>query len=82
MISIVGIRFQQDGKMLYYASGEFRPHVGEYVIAETAHGSDLAGVTERSGFDLLYIRHIFDIYIHMSYAIRISTNPSTSGSKF
>ena len=44
MISIVGIRFQQDGKMLYYASGEFRPHAGEYVIAETAHGPDLGEV--------------------------------------
>ena len=32
-------------------------------IIATAHGSDISGVTERSGFDELYRKSIFDTYI-------------------
>ena len=44
MINIVGIRFQQDGKMLYYDAGSFTPRNGDYVVAETSRGLDLGEV--------------------------------------
>ena len=48
MINIVGIRFQQDGKMLYYDAGSFSLQNGDYVVAETSRGLDL-GDGGRSG---------------------------------
>lgn len=44
MINIVGIRFQQDGKMLYYDAGSFSLQNGDYVVAETSRGLDLGEV--------------------------------------
>ena len=44
MIRVVGIRFQQDGKMSYFDVGDLQPHVGDYVIAGTPHGNDLGEV--------------------------------------
>lgn len=44
MIRVAGVRFQQDGKMLYYNSDELTPHVGDYIVAETSHGPDLGEV--------------------------------------
>ena len=42
MISVVGVRFQEDGKMQYYEiDPSLSPRVGDYVITESAHGVDL-----------------------------------------
>ena len=42
MISVVGVRFQEDGKMQYYEiEPSLSPRVGDYVITESAHGVDL-----------------------------------------
>ena len=44
MIRVIGIRFQEDGKMILYDAGELAPQIGDYVIAETSKGIDLAEV--------------------------------------
>ena len=44
MIKITGIRFQQDGKMIYYSASGFEPKVGEYVIVQTDQGMELGEV--------------------------------------
>ena len=44
MTNIVGIRFQQDGKMFSCDAGMLTPAVGDYVIVETSHGNDLGEV--------------------------------------
>ena len=44
MTRVVGVRFQQDGKMFYYDALELEMKTGEYVVAETAHGLDLGEV--------------------------------------
>ena len=44
MMNVVGIRFQQDGKMLNYDSSSLTLKIGDYVIAETAQGIDLGEV--------------------------------------
>lgn len=50
MIRVVGIRFQQDGKTLYYNAGTLSPAVGDFVVAEASRGAELgevvAGVRE------------------------------------
>ena len=51
MIRVVGVQFQQEGKMLFYNAGELDLHAGDYIVAETAHGPDLGevltGITEK-----------------------------------
>ena len=44
MIKAVGIRFQQDGKILHYNANELEPNMGDYVVAETGRGLDLGEV--------------------------------------
>ncbi len=45
MISVVGVRFQEDGKMQYYEiDPSLSPQVGDYVITESAHGADLGEI--------------------------------------
>ena len=44
MKNLVGIRFQKDGKIFTYNAGALTPSVGDYVVAETARGADLAEV--------------------------------------
>ena len=44
MIRVVGVRFQQNGKMIYYDAGVLEPAVGDYVVAETGRGFELAEV--------------------------------------
>ena len=44
MIRVAGIRFQQDGKMIWYDAGELEPAVGDYVVAETGRGMELGEV--------------------------------------
>jgi len=44
MIRVVGVRFQQNGKMIYYDAGVLEPAVGDYVVAETSRGFELAEV--------------------------------------
>ena len=44
MTNVVGVRFQQDGKMFYYDALELEIKTGDYVVAETSHGPDLGEV--------------------------------------
>ncbi len=46
MIQVTGVRFQQDGKVLYYDPNSLTPAVGEYVVAETARGLELGEVVQ------------------------------------
>ncbi len=44
MVNVIGIRFQQNGKMYSYDAGELQASVGEYVVVETSRGLDLGEV--------------------------------------
>ena len=44
MIGITGIRFQQDGKMIYYSASGLEPRTGDYVIVQTEQGMELGEV--------------------------------------
>lgn len=44
MVEIVGVRFQQSGKVYYFDPGELRVEAGELVIAETARGVECGEV--------------------------------------
>ena len=44
MVNVIGIRFQQNGKMYLYDAGELQASVGEYVVVETSRGLDLGEV--------------------------------------
>ena len=52
MIRVVGVRFQQDGKIIQYNAMDLEPHMGDYVVTETGRGLDLGevvlGVHEKS----------------------------------
>ncbi len=44
MINIIGVKFQQNGKIYYYDADGFDPHNGDYLIVETSKGFDLGEV--------------------------------------
>ena len=44
MLKVIGIRFQQNGKVYQYNADTFSPSVGDYVIVNTSHGYDLGEV--------------------------------------
>ncbi len=44
MVSIIGVRFQQNGKMYYFDADTFTPVMGDYVIVSTERGLDLGEV--------------------------------------
>ncbi len=44
MVSIIGVRFQQNGKMYYFDADTFTPVPGNYVIVNTEKGIDLGEV--------------------------------------
>ncbi len=44
MLNITGIRFQQNGKMIYYNAADFQLKIGDYVIAEGNEGPELGEV--------------------------------------
>ena len=44
MIRVVGVRFQQDGKIIQYNAMDLEPHIGDYVVTETGRGLDLGEV--------------------------------------
>ena len=44
MINIIGVKFQQNGKIYYYDAEGFDPHNGDYLIVETSKGFDLGEV--------------------------------------
>ncbi len=44
MVSIIGVRFQQNGKMYYFDADNFTPVMGDYVIVSTERGIDLGEV--------------------------------------
>ncbi len=44
MIRVAGVRFQQEGKMFTYDAGNLSPVAGDYVVAETARGTELGEV--------------------------------------
>ncbi len=44
MVSIIGVRFQQNGKMYYFDADTFVPSMGDYVIVNTSRGVDLGEV--------------------------------------
>ncbi len=44
MVSIIGVRFQQNGKMYYFDADTFSPVMGDYVIVDTSRGPDLGEV--------------------------------------
>ena len=41
---IIGVQFQENGKMYYFDSSDFEIKTGEYVIVDTARGNDLGEV--------------------------------------
>ena len=44
MINVVGVRFEQNGKMIYFDVDAFSPSMGDYVVAQSAKGPDLGEV--------------------------------------
>ena len=44
MLNITGIRFQQNGKIIYYNASDFTLKIGDYVIAEGKEGPELGEV--------------------------------------
>ncbi len=44
MVSVIGVRFQQNGKMYYFDADTFSPTMGDYVIVNTSRGADLGEV--------------------------------------
>ena len=44
MVNVIGVRFQKNGRMVYFDAGTFTPGLGEYVVVETERGSDLGEV--------------------------------------
>ena len=40
MLNITGIRFQQNGKIIYYNASDFTLKIGDYVIAEGKEGPE------------------------------------------
>ena len=44
MVNVIGVRFQQNGKMCYFDADSLCPALGDYVVAETARGQDLGEV--------------------------------------
>ena len=44
MSKVIGVQFQQNGKMLYYDPNGFEPEAGQYVVADTDRGIDLGVV--------------------------------------
>jgi len=44
MVNVIGVRFQQNGKMYYFDAGAFTPSMGEFVVVDTDRGSDLGEV--------------------------------------
>ena len=44
MINVIGVCFQENGKMIPYDAGHIAPNIGDCVIVETDHGNDLGMV--------------------------------------
>ena len=44
MSKVIGIQFQQNGKMLYYDPNGIEAEAGQYVVADTDRGIDLGEV--------------------------------------
>lgn len=44
MINVVGVRFEQNGKMVYFDVGAFTPTMGDFVVAQSEKGPDLGEV--------------------------------------
>ena len=44
MALVVSIRFRENGKVYDFAAGELRPQVGDYVVVETARGTECGEV--------------------------------------
>ena len=44
MISIVGVKFQNNGKMYYFDSNQLQLHMGDYVIVDTSRGADIGEI--------------------------------------
>ena len=44
MVNVIGVRFQQNGKMYYFNADSHTPGVGEFVIVDTVRGQDLGEV--------------------------------------
>ena len=42
MINVTGVQFQKHGKIYYYDANQLDVHVGDYVVADTPKGHDLA----------------------------------------
>ncbi len=44
MTNVIGVRFQQDGKIFYYNAMDLKPRVGDYIIVNSGKGLDLGEV--------------------------------------
>ena len=44
MAKVIGVQFQNNGKIYYFDPGNLEPHSGDYVIVNTERGDDLAEV--------------------------------------
>ena len=44
MVNVIGVRFQQNGKMTYFDADSFLPVMGDYVVVQTPRGEDLGEV--------------------------------------
>lgn len=47
MISVVGVRFKQAGKIYYFSPGELQIELGQHVLVETSRGIELGEVAEQ-----------------------------------
>ncbi|MEG1153369.1 MAG: stage 0 sporulation family protein [Ruthenibacterium sp.] len=48
MTKVVGVSFKKNGKMYYFAPGALAPQRGEYVIVETARGTECGEVVQET----------------------------------
>ena len=48
MVTVIGVRFKQAGKVYYFDPGEQVLNIGDHVIVETARGTEFGEVSMNS----------------------------------
>ena len=47
MTKVIGVRFKANGKSYYFSPGDLELQQGDYVIVETARGTECGGGSKR-----------------------------------
>ena len=81
MAKVIGVRFQNAGKLYFFDPGSYRPTAGDFVIVETARGVEfgevVTGVKEIADDQLVRAPQAGDP--HCQRAGRAATRRTTSG---